>query len=91
MNAFYTTVQIVFGMFGILSPFIVFGLIYLLIGLVSYLKTISEHYANEARKKPPYDEIESSVNALNIQLVRKGKVVFEDKVPRTELEGSKEQ
>lgn len=87
MNAFYTTVQIVAG---ILLPFVACGLIYLMIGIVSYLKTVFEHYADEARKKPPYDEVMSSAsfqdNALIIQLVKKGEVVFEDKIPRSELE-----
>lgn len=88
MNAFYITVQI---MAGILLPLAVVGMIYFLIYLVSYLKTIFEHYVTEARKKPPYDEIESSIsfsdNAMQIQLVRKGKIVFEDKISRAELDG----
>ena len=86
MNAFYTTVQIVAG---ILLPLALCGLIYLLIGVFSYLKAVFEHYANEMQKKPPYDQIESSAsisdNALHIQLIRKQKVVFEDEIPMAEL------
>jgi len=87
MNAFYVTIQI---MAGILLPIAVCGLVYLAIGVVSYFKTLLDHHIEGARKRPPYDDIKSSIsfsdNAMVIQLVKGDEVVFEDKISRRELE-----
>lgn len=86
MNTFFITLQIVAG---ILSPIIFLGFMWLIARVVELAIDAGKVRLEKARKKPPYDGIESSVSlhdgTLHIQLVKRGKVVFGEEIPKKEL------
>lgn len=88
MELFFATIQIVFG---ILSPFIVIGLIYAFISFMSYCKTLDEYRIEEKKKQPPFDsdaEFYEVPNPTMIGVVLKkdGEIVWRGGIDRKGIE-----
>lgn len=87
MNPFITTLQIVGG---ILLPAIVVFVLWIIKELVIIFILMHEIKLEDARKKAPFDSVESSVqfqdNSLRVRLVKNGNVVYEGAISRSEME-----
>lgn len=86
MNPFITTLQIVGG---ILLPAIVVFVLWIAKELAIIFILTHEIKLEEARKKAPFDSVESSVRfqdgSLIIRLVKDDTVVYEDSISSSEM------
>jgi len=88
MEPFFTTLQIVTG---VLLPVIGIFLLWVIKEVIHLAGVMRQVRLEEVKRKPPFDEIESSIrfedNALQVRLVKNGETIYKDTIDRSELEG----
>lgn len=81
MSNYIITLEIVGG---ILTPFIIIGLVYLTIGFVEYLKTLKEYQIEKKKLEAPFDTVETSPSfedtKTNVIFYKDKEIVWEGKL-----------
>lgn len=87
MDAFFTTLQIVFG---ILMPIIVVFVLIMVVIIAKSVPHILELKVEELKKRPPFDEVEVNVspatNVMTARFLKDGDIVWQGSSSRREME-----